>query len=95
VWHTLTQPEPALAALSCAIAFARGPTTSPRPLSPSTVAVLALSRTMRRFGRGLMRPSSSMSTYVCSRATPWLSMPRRSAAASTLAACAASARGTP
>jgi hypothetical protein len=36
-----------------------------------------------------------MSKYVCRRATPWESMPRRSAEASTSAARSASARGTP
>ena len=43
---TLTQPVPADSALSSATRFAQGPITSPRPLSPSTVAVLALSRKM-------------------------------------------------
>src|SRR6267378_4238555 len=95
VFRTLTQPLPAVRAFSIAIAFAFGPTTRPRPLPPSTVAVLGDSRTMVTFAFGSMRPSVSMSTYECSRATPCESMPRRSAVSRTVAAVRASSSGTP
>ena len=61
VLHTLTQPEPCCSALSMAISFAFGPTTKPKPLSPSTVATLAFSRMILIFGLGLIRPNSSIS----------------------------------
>src|SRR6267378_4083223 len=95
VLRTLTQPLPAVRAFSIAIAFALGPTTRPSPLPPSTVAVLGDSRTMVTFAFGSMRPSVNMSKYECSRATPCESMPRRSAACSTVAAVRASSSGTP
>src|SRR5256714_1589641 len=95
VLRTLTQPLPAVSAFSIAIAFALGPTTRPSPLPPSTVAVLGDSRTIVTFAFGSMRPSVNMSKYECSRATPCESMPRRSAACSTVAAVRASSSGTP
>src|SRR6267143_4473897 len=95
VFRTLTQPLPAIRAFSIAIAFACGPTTRPRPLPPSTVAVLGDSRTIVTFAFGSMRPSVSMSKYEWSRATPCESMPRRSAACRTVAAVRASPPGTP
>ena len=58
---TLTHPEPTASAFSMAIRFAQGPTTSPSPLSPSTVAVPGNWRTIRTSGRGLMRPRMSTS----------------------------------
>mgnify|MGYP003694243063 CR=1 FL=1 len=61
VLQTLTQPEPCFSALSMAISFAFGPTTRPKPLSPSTVATLAFSRTILMLGLGLIRPNSNMS----------------------------------
>ena len=61
VWHTATQPVPAPSAFSIATSLAHGPTTRPRPLSPSTVAVLADSRTIRGRGRGLIFPIESRS----------------------------------
>jgi len=61
LWQTLTQPEPTAAALSMASALALGPTTSPRPLSPSSVAVPGSSRSTRTLGRGLIRPRLSRS----------------------------------
>src|SRR5712692_5027278 len=78
-----------------AISFALGPTTRPRPLSPSTVATLIFSRTILMLGLGLILPSVSMSKYVCSRATPWESMPLKSLLANTSAACLASASAMP
>src|SRR5439155_8569731 len=95
VLRTLTQPLPLASAFSIAIAFAFGPTTRPRPLPPSTVAVLGDSRTIVTFALGSMRPICSSSKYEWSRATPWESIPRRSAACRTVAAVRASSSGTP
>lgn len=68
--RTATQPVPTVSAFSMANRFAHGPTINPRPLSPSTVAVPAVSRTMVISGAGLIRPLSSIREYACSRAMP-------------------------
>src|SRR5258708_8184444 len=79
----LTQPEPAFSAIPIAISFDCGPTTRPRPLSPSMAAVLGVERRILILGVGLMRPSLASSKYLVKRATPWESTPRRSPDAST------------
>jgi hypothetical protein len=77
------------------MALAFGPTINPRPLSPSTVAVVLLLTVLRTWGRGLISPACSSVKYACKRATPCESMPLWSAITSSCPARTASSRRQP
>src|ERR1700676_3985689 len=55
--------------MSMAMRFEWGPTTRPRPLSPSIVVVLIVERTVVIFGLGLMGPSLRMPRWLEGRAS--------------------------